>query len=165
MPLSKLITWGLNEDCSHVALVFTSGWVIHSNLVGVHATWIKTMKKTTEVVHAIQLDIPKEKEDEIIKHIMDNYDDSQYGWGEFLYFAWRGLLHRLFRTPFPKKGRWANSKNILCTEILKLLPDEIMPAFIKNRDLGIISPYHVYRLCLEYGIGRNENAYILAGKL
>lgn len=165
MPISKLICWGLNEDCSHVAIVFSSGWVVHSNLVGVHATWFKTLRKSSQIVHAIQIDLAPEKEEEIIKFIMNNHDSDQYGWGEFFYFTWRGLLHRLFRTPFPKTGRWGKNKNVLCTEIIKLLPDEIMPSFIKNRDLGIISPYHVYRLCLEYGIGRTENAYLLTGEL
>ena len=164
MPLSKIIMWGLNEPVSHFVLVFDNHWIIQSNLLGISSSWLTSFKKHSEIIYAIHLNLPKETENEILKKIMDNFDGSPYGWGEFLFFTWRTILKKLFKMPFPNKNKWGSKKGFLCTELFSFLPSDFVPVEIKNKDLAMVSPYNLYNLCLKYHLGRSENAYILSGE-
>jgi len=157
LVLSNIIRWGLETDCSHFALVFNSpagGLMFESNLMGTHPKFFRNAQKSFEIVHLIELNLPIEIEDRIWDRIVDKYDSRDYDYPGFFYFAWRGLLKKVFKIPFPKKNKWAKDNAFLCDEVYKCLIEEnIVPDL--NIDLAITPPHEIYEKLSEYL--RNKN--------
>ena len=144
-PLSVLIRWILNTDCSHFAIVFNSpagGLMFQSNLLGTHPKFYKTAQKSMAVVHEINLDISVDQENKIWDIIVDKYDGKSYDFGAFLYFGWRALLRKIFKKPLPTNNPWAKEENYLCDEIYEALED-IAPKV--SLDLSITPPCNLYK--------------------
>lgn len=142
---SKFIMWGLKEPVSHFAIVFDDKLVFHSDLLGVRVAWYPTFLKTHEIV--FQKDFPAatlETEEDTYQKIITAFDGSGYDYKALLYFAWRGVLWRFFKRPFPDSNPWGSDKSFLCTEMAKVLPDWIIPKDVKDKDLGIVSPYKLW---------------------
>ncbi len=146
LPLSKLIMWGLDEPCSHFAIMFDNKIVFHSDITGLHIEWAKTFLKGREVVLEMDYSPGLEKEEEIYQGVLNTYDGSWYDYGGFVYFVWRAFLKKFFKMPLPDKNPWASKKAYLCDEVVQLLPDDICPPAIKAMDLSIKSPYQVWLL-------------------
>lgn len=151
--LSKLIRWGLNEDCSHFAIVFDSpagGLMFESNLLGTHPKFYKTAKKHCEIVHEIVLNVSVEVEDRVWDIVVDNYDDEPYNFGAFLYFAWRAFLYKAFKRPFPAVNKWSKPDTHLCDQLYDAVENIAAPNL--NIDLAITSPHKVYEKLKELGL-------------
>lgn len=144
LPLSKLIMWGLDEPCSHFAVVFDDKIVFHSNLSGLHIVWFESFLKSYEVVFEIDVPLPLEEEEKMYQSIITKYDGASYDYGAFAYLTWRGFLKKFFGKPIPSHNPWASSKRYICDEVIQLLPEEIVGKEIKNADLSIRSPYQVW---------------------
>lgn len=145
LPLSKAIMWLLNEPVSHFAIVFDEKIVFHSDLLGVKISWYATFLKTHTVVYEIDhTDAALDLQEATYQSIISQYDGKNYDYGAFFYFAWRGLLKKLFNKPIPTKDPWGSKNGFLCTEMVQTLPDSIVPTDIKADDLSITSPYQLW---------------------
>lgn len=146
LPLSKLIMWGLNEPCSHFAIMFDDKIVFHSNLTGLHIVWAKSFLKSYDVVFEMNFDMPLEREEEMYQGVIDAHDGASYDYGAFAYFFWRAVLKKFFGKPLPEHNPWGSKDKFLCDEVVQLLPDEICPPSVKAMDLSMKSPYQVWLL-------------------
>lgn len=144
LPLSKLITWGLDEPVSHFAIVFDDKIVFHSDLSGLHVEWFSAFMKNRTIVFEKQIDITLEQEEYIYQNVISKYHGSSYDFGAFAYFIWRGILKKFFKKPMPNSNPWASKKRFICDEVIQLLPEELVGAEIKKADLAIRSPYQVW---------------------
>ncbi len=138
--LSKLIRWCFNEPVSHVVFVFDSKFVIHSNLLGVQFNWLKTFKKTNEIVIKKEYELSLEKEEEIYQELLEKHDQDEYDFRAFWYFAYCALCYKFFKTPMPKVNK-RNGKGYLCTEMYENLPTWLVPKV--DKDLSITTPYQL----------------------
>lgn len=143
-PLSIAIRGMLQEPVSHFGIVFDNGIVFHSNLLGSHIEWYGTFTKKCEIVYSLQFTLNLEEEEAVYQNILNTYDDKPYDYAAFLYFAYRALLKRTIGKPLPTTNELQDGDRLLCTELAKCVPDYIVPASIKDRDLSIVSPYQLY---------------------
>lgn len=147
-PLSKLIMWGLDEPCSHFAILFDDKIVFHADLTGVHIAWYEHFAKTHSIVHELDFsDASLDLQEEAYQAIISQYYGKMYDFGSFVYFFWRAALKKVFKVAMPLRSPWGSKKTFLCTEIAGVMPDEVVPAEIKSsRDLGMTSPYQLWLL-------------------
>lgn len=143
--LSKLIRWGLKEDCSHVGIVFDSGLIFHSNLLGAHLQWFEDFKRHNEIVHELEYKIDEFSEEVLFNDIVAKYDGKTYDFSSFLYFIYRGALWKFFNKPFPSINPYNKKNQFLCTEMVLLLQDSVLPE-LKGADLSLTSPYKLYEM-------------------
>lgn len=148
-PLSKLIMWGLNEPVSHFAVMFDNKIIFHADLTGMHIQWANTFFKTRKVIFEMDYAPGLNKEEAMYQGILDAYDGKGYDYGAFVYFCWRAALKKFFKIPLPEKNPWGSKDRFLCDEVVQLLPDQICPPAMKQRDLSMKSPYQVWLLCNE----------------
>lgn len=145
-PLSKLIRFLTNEDCSHFAVHFESlGLVLHSNLIGVHLQIADDFTQDINLVH-IQLiaDIPVEREAAVCLSMMKKIAGRGYGFKALLYFGWRSFLKKVFGKELPEKNAWANSREFLCTMIYDEIPDDVIPTFPRLDYAAMVTPHMIY---------------------
>lgn len=147
LPLSWFVRWGLEEDVSHVAIVFDNKIVFHSNLYGLHIEWYNTFKKHNEVVYEIEYDLPLEQEEAMYQAVIDANDGKSYDYKAFMYFVWCGFKRKFFNTPLPATNKWDRENSLLCVEVLALLPRDILSDLNKlPKDLSMMSPKTAYNL-------------------
>lgn len=149
-PLSHLIMWGLNEPVSHFAFIFDNSIVFHSDLTGMHISWLSSFLNTHDIVYEIDLQLSLEQEETIYQGVITKYDGSGYDYGAFVYFGWRAFLKKCFGKPMPNSNPWGSKDRYLCDEAIQLLPVEIVGEEIKKMDLSIRSPYQVLLILLKY---------------
>lgn len=138
--LSKLIRWCFDEPVSHVVFVFDSKFVIHSNLLGVQFNWLKTFKKHNEIIIKKDFELSLDKEEEVYQGLLEKHDQEVYDFRAFLYFGYRALCYKFFKTPMPKTNK-RNGSGYLCTEMYGTLPEWLVPKI--DKDLSITTPYQL----------------------
>jgi hypothetical protein len=143
--LSKLIRGVLGEPVSHFGVVFDNKLVFHSNLLGAHVEWFETFKRTNTIVFEIERGLALEGEEAVYQAILDVQTGRGYDYGALGYFTYRALLKRLAGVPLPTQNQWQTAAKLLCTEIAQVLPDAVVPAALKQKDLSIVSPYQLYQ--------------------
>ena len=146
LPLSVLIRWFLNSDCSHFAIVFNSeggGLMFESNLLGTHPKFYKTASKHFTVVHDIELKISPDAENHIWDVIVDQFDGARYNFKGFAYFCWRAFLLKAFKKPLPKINPWSMPGSYLCEQVFYAFQD--LSGEKIAVDLAMISPEDLYR--------------------
>lgn len=150
MPMSWFIRWLFGECCSHYALQFSNGFVLHSNLFGVHPEWTKTFYSYQTIQHSVPHEIPQEIELQMFRYILDQYDSFGYDWAAIPFIVWRGLLRKFFKIPLPTKGN--NSKGIFCHEMRLVFQESARIHGYKTKeisgDLSIVTPHGVFlKIC------------------
>jgi len=146
LPLSLLIRKGLDEPCSHFAVVFDDRIVFHSNLKGCHVEWYSTFKKHNTVVFEEERKLNLEQEELVYQSLIDANDGKSYDYLAFLYFMLMAVRRRLFGKPLPQTNSWQKKSSLLCTGLAAYLPSNLFPELSTIRDLEIISPYQLYLL-------------------
>jgi hypothetical protein len=125
--LSRLIRKVTGEPVSHCALE-CSGWVIHSNLRGLHVELPQTFLRKSEIVYSVE--IPYDMG--LVMHALSKYEGKGYDIGALLYLGLRSLL------PFlPKKNLWQSTGLFLCTEWVTQV--------LSGREDHMITPYGLYK--------------------
>ena len=150
LPLSKFIMWGLDEPCSHFAIVFDKKLVFHSDMTGLHITWLDSIQRSHEIVFEMDVPMDLEGEENMYQAIISQYHGAMYDFGAFLYLTWRGFLKKFFKRPLPPTNPWASKNRFICDEIIQLLPVELVGEEIKNADLSIRSPYQVWLMIQKF---------------
>ena len=114
-PLSWLIRRLTKEDASHIALSW-GGYVLHSNLFGVHWESLESFKKRDSIVEelAIGEDVTK-----LLLFSISLAGKAKYDFLGLLYCGLR-LALRGIGIHLPKKNLWAITGMYLCTELVSL---------------------------------------------
>lgn len=123
-PLSRIIRHLTKEPVSHCAISI-NGWIIHSNLYGIHADPIE--KFTSEVIYRV----PVEYNAEALISALAAYQGKHYDFGALLYLGLRSVCPVL-----PKKNLWQTTGMFLCTEWVTTVLDE--------KEDSMITPYQLY---------------------
>ena len=156
LPLSVLIRWFLNSDCSHFAIVFKSrdgGLMFESNLLGTHPKFFKTALKHMTVVHEIELDMTDDEENAAWDMIVDQVDGLGYNYRGFAYFTYRAFLKKLFRIPLPPSNPWSQSGTYLCEQVLASVAGPLHISI--SADLSMLSPedhFHLTQAWISRGV-------------
>lgn len=138
--LSYLIIWCFSSKGSHILFSFDNDkWVVHSNLIGVNIRLFKNFMKNVQIVDCIEYQLDLIQEEQIFQTLLEETSEDSYDLPGFMYFAWRGVLFKLFQIQLPKINKWGKSKMHLCTEMIKKLPNWLtnLPDDI---DLGMTTP-------------------------
>jgi hypothetical protein len=144
---SRLIRWGLGEDCSHVAVWFESlKKALHSYGAGITELSEEDFFKINTIVHQIPVSIPSE---EIFYYAFKAATAKiPYDYSALCYFAYRGCLKKFFNVPFPKENALDKRSKFLCTEAIYAFLDiyslETHHTILVNSVLSITSPYQLY---------------------
>lgn len=137
-----LITWGLNEPVSHVAIDF-KGAVGHSSWShGVDILPLSELLRTRKIIYSIDVPATDEEGKYFLDRVQENID-RKYDFRFFFWLVWRGILKKFFRIPVPDKIESEDSAAVLCSEILDYLPPDIRPKYDKTR---ATTPFKLYTL-------------------
>ncbi len=156
---SRLIKWGLDEDCSHFAIRF--GDVIFQSYEGRvrEDTWWDFQKGKT-VIHSAR---PKMiNQAEVIamhKKLRETIGDKGYDFLAILYWGWRGVLKKFFGIPIPKTNRWGTGKKYYCVEILDPIRKELEKCCdinFEGMDMEMISPHMLFDI-----VSKSKNIRII----
>lgn len=139
-----LITWGLEEPCSHFAIIFNSGAVLHSDFWhGVNITTEKEFFKDRVLVFARPLVIPFKTEEYLLEKAMDKLDESKsgYDYKYMLYLVKEALKLKLCRNKIDMDVDYESNNQIICHEILEWLG--LLPHDFDQK--GANTPYRLYK--------------------
>lgn len=130
-------------------MVFNDNLLFQSNLLGTNLDYFPNFLKTNTVVYEIEVLIGDQGEDKVYNQIMTEFDGKSYGWTAYLYFAYRGLLRRLFGTPLPDHNPWAQQDTYLCVGLSQALIVPGMSGWVMDSvetipDTEMITPYGLY---------------------
>ncbi len=124
--LSKVIRAVTKEPVSHCAIE-CSGWIIHSNLYGVHVELPQNFLNHSEIMYSVEIPFDPNK----VMATLAKDEFKFWDIGAALYIGLRCWL------PFlPKKNLWQSSDMYLCTEW-------VMDALEEVPD-PMITPYQLY---------------------
>lgn len=145
---SKLISWGLDSEGSHIALSFLDKLVVHSTSSGVNLQWQKTFKEHYVIVKEKECPLVRGKEFNLLNSVLDEDDNKKYDWLALIYFLWRGLLRKFFKIPLPRKNKFDQAKGRLCTEMIKWVPEDYFKLGQKpgSEQISIMRPDDVIEL-------------------
>jgi hypothetical protein len=116
------------------------GFVIHSNLLGVHVESLETFSSKVDILGIVPVSVPESS----VRAALRKFEGAPYDIGAMLYLGLRYLIPAL-----PKKNLWQTSGLFLCTELVTQLigPDED----------HLITPYQLYlRLTSQHKESSNE---------
>lgn len=142
---SRFMVWGLGEPASHLAIRFSWGQVLHSELKGV---WIEDAEAFDDdhiIVTKVSLPCSPDQEQEIF-NAMGPLVGAGYDRGAFTYFAWRAALRKFFRVPLPRTNAGDQADLPLCVEAVYALVDAYarivgrVPAIDLPKALGMMTP-------------------------
>lgn len=125
---SKLISWssglllkGMNPVPSHVAVLLefegvNQPLVIESVLEsGVRLAPYESWKRLNEELYKVKCTQGPRCQKKVFAFI-DELWGKKYDWFGILYFAWRFILHFLFKIKFPSENKWESIDRFFCTE-------------------------------------------------
>lgn len=151
---SKVITWGLEEDCSHFAMVFDEkpegyGIVLHSELQGVHFSWWNDFRATHEIRHALR---PKNfsiwHEETFYQAVVKKFYGHPYDKRAFCYWVYRAVLKKFLGEPIPSMNNWGCPSSFLCTALAEALQEPSSSLLLVSleglKDLEMVSPHTLY---------------------
>lgn len=150
---SRIIRWGLSERGSHMGFsIWDNDQVrfFHSYGLGLRHESLSYLNKYS-VVGEVDFKFPIDIETNMCRDFKIMSYGTWYDYPALAYFSWRGLLRKLFKIPLPKKNKWNEARQALCTEALGTLAHivkqhtgrSLLPM---NTDLSIQTPDTVFKL-------------------
>lgn len=140
-PLSKAIRWATGEECSHFAICLDRRIVFHSDLRGVHITWLQDFAKSRDIIHSLAIkDLSLETEESIYQAMIAT-TGRMYDYCGLLYFGYRLVLLKLFGKPLPFVNVWGSAHLDMCIEISSVL-DPIFPAL---PNISMTTPHQLFQ--------------------
>lgn len=137
------ICFVLEEPVSHMALCFFDSIVFHSTFWGVDILSRQDFEANREIVFTMTLPIKDIEEQNLMVYLAATQTHKHYDWPFFFWLCKVALLHKLIRRPMPEKIQVQSRGQILCTEIIELLPDGILPSYDKSR---AVTPFRLFKL-------------------
>jgi len=141
LPLSRVIRWATNDDCSHFAICFDKRVVFHSNFYGVHIDWFDKFASHCDIVHKIQLPTYTLEQEELVYQKAISITGQQYDYLGLLYFGWRMFLLKTFGKPLPLKNKWGSASLELCIEAFTVLS----PVMATPENLSMLTPDQLFQ--------------------
>lgn len=153
-PLGKVFKWALGNDCSHFAFTFNEdeqgrGIVFHANYKGAHIDWLPEFRKTSTIVHELELRQKPELQDEeaFFKELVEAYNGQRYDYAAIAFWGIWLFLHRVLFVPMPKKNYWQDQDRKICTALIAVLERAMPDKFnFRHVDLEFIRPHSLYCL-------------------
>ena len=149
---SRLIRWGLEEDCSHFAVCFfedsENPRVLESRLDSgfCDIQLSEFLGHGREIVHGLQFFDLGENETIIYNAMRESLKGAEYDSPAIVYWFFMGLARRLFRVALPPKNRWGKTEKVYCVEILQAIPGLLweLGVDIESFDLEMTSPHMIF---------------------
>lgn len=138
--LSRTILKVTGDPCSHVAMEFAGGFVIHSNVRGVNVEWRSTFRAHNTVVRELappsakfrdELEDPKR-----IDRMMLRYEHSAYDTAALMFLG-AVMFARRFGVPLPKQNLWQMSGMFICSEWVT--------EYVDGKADSMITPYGLWK--------------------
>ena len=140
-----LITWFLDEPCSHFAIEFSDGSVFHSSLFGVE--FLTKDEFYSHRVKVFEICYPYARETKI-KDKLKQFVRYKYDWLFFFWLTWASIKRMIFKIPLQDRIELQQTNGILCTEAIDLLPKQ----YNNNIDLSrVTTPYKLYNILRTKG--------------
>ena len=158
---SKLIQWGLDDDCSHFAIGFWNHeWslIVESTLHGgFNLCWKSDFLKRNTVVHALRLARDGKFEGEQYRAVCSKLHGKSYDYKGVLFWSAVALGHKLGMVTKDEidgfNNRWADRNSVYCVEVLgaqrELLNSLGFPVGLL--DYQQMRPHKAYKLLVETG--------------
>lgn len=123
------------ESVSHCALEFPEhGFVVHSNIKGVHLQWASTFRQQNRIVYEVEVQLPNE-----LKRLDKVMQDCEFGFYDvsaILYLGARFMARRYLNLPLNKDNLWQVTGMFLCTEFVT--------EYLYGEEDPNITPYQLY---------------------
>lgn len=150
---SRFIRWGLESDCSHVAISFDDTIVFHSVSGGATLEWLGLFTRHYEIVHSLKFKAPMilQDEEDIYQGMLAEYSGQGYDFKALAFWFYRGILKRFFNVPLPEKNDWAVQGYNLCTGMVGGVKWIRQWARENKIDLEMIKPHDLYQKLLATG--------------
>jgi hypothetical protein len=154
-PLSVLICKGLQDPCSHFVIAFDGlREIFQSNLLGTGLEYEGTFLAHVEVIHQIDIPLPKDDKSDVRQSILSQYDGKSYDYKAFLYFMYRAVLNRFFKVPYPETNKWQAPDTFLCVGLAKALDTDGSPEWLRMavrniKDAEMLSPEDLFLIINE----------------
>ena len=151
---SRLIRWGLDEDCSHYALEFFSergdkALVIESRFPsGPRIRTREQFLKKNTLVHEVNYPLSVEDETNIFHDAIGHLFGLKYDFKAVLFFAYAAFLKKFFDVPLPRYNPWGTDTMAYCSEIIFLLDHEFDQFDFSCLDSDMISPHMTFELII-----------------
>ena len=150
-PISALIRWGLGEPMSHFATAFFAdkekGLILEQKMItGFDVSWLPYFTKSNKIVFALEPKSISQLDMKVILHgLMNEFSGTDYDDGGFAYFSYRVFLRKFFNKPLPKRGKWGNGKDPLCTGHARVIY-KMKPEWFSSpiNDFDIVTPGSLY---------------------
>lgn len=173
-PGSRLIRWGLDSDCSHFAVSFDEGSglsrdggiVFHSYGKGTQVVFLQKFLEFYTVVHALEpvVEMTLEQEEAVYKAVLEHEADRDYDYPALAWFAWRGVLQKLFGWKVDGVNRWQRPEARLCTGIAPVVL-EALGIKLPVQDPEMVPPHDLHALVLSDGRLRPATRWLAEANL
>lgn len=139
---SRLIRWGLKEPGSHIAIQWSSEFVVHCSFFGCKPEWSSKFLGTSRIIKSVEILLTDRELEETRARLSKYYYDDAYDYGGFFYYVISVLAHRFLKVKLPKQNKWQDPEKSLCTNVIKAFPEWVWES-IRDRDIEVTSPYQV----------------------
>ena len=145
-PGSKLIQWGLGEDCSHFAIEY-DGLVYESRLeTGFSDSPLKDFLRRNTVVHTLAHNASGTAALAVtlIKHVKDQCTGRDYDTNGIAWWTVWALKTKLFGGEPMTHNQWQNKHKFYCVEILKGSEQLIFDSLKVRINPSVQTPYGLF---------------------
>ena len=156
LPFSKLIRWGLKEDCSHFSIMFFEQYgqksiVIESRLEGVQEIRLSNFLAQHTVVHALQAPLTEIEEQVLYLYFLRKIKGKKYDSWAMAYWIYAGIMYRFFGQRLPHKNAWGENELVYCVEIMQEMREYLLEIDVdlSDFDLEMTSPHGAYKILKE----------------
>ena len=132
MPTGPIMTWFLDEPCSHFAIEFFGKIIVHSNFTGVHPQLSSSFYKWCHVVYEKEYVVDEAYASNLFISILNEYWGRSYDWKWFFNLTWHSIIFKLTGKPIPDGIKDRSRDKFLCTECICFLEPIIGPVNVHN---------------------------------
>lgn len=143
---NDIIAWGTEEPVSHFAMLFFDCIVFHSTFAGVDIVAKQDFLANRSIIFQKDIAVDRDSELEMLIHLSTRETWKHYDWSFFFWLVGRVFLLKVFSMRLPKNAPRTGRDEVLCTEILDLLPEN---TFNKYHNLNAVTPFDLYNKLSE----------------
>lgn len=145
LPFSGIERWVLQQDCSHMQILFPSydtGLVFDIYYTGTRVRFLKDVLASCQVIHEMPLDLTPEQENAVYDLLVEKFNGQKYAFRAALYLGWRKLLGRWFGLPIPKTNPYLEPGEMFCNMVGGVL--SAIGLDVSGELSGMMSPHDVW---------------------
>lgn len=145
LPFSGFERWILDEDCSHMQVVFdcrSTGIVFDIYFSGSRIRFLKDVLAGCEIVHSIELNLTVEQEDAVFDLMVEKFDGQSYAFKAAIYLGYRKVMNRLFGWQIPPVNPYLGKNEMFCDMVYGIVEAIGIP--VASAMNGMQSPHDVF---------------------